>query len=576
MLILLQVLIEIAVQILLGMRVPFALAILGAAALAVLLWLATFQWLEIRRMIQIWLVGPMWFFPILGPGFLCAFLYSLSIFLVPALHSASFLFAVSLVAGVILIMFFPRSPSNKWFRWWVPYAVWVYFWWAATRGLHYGLTGILTITLPALVIAELALLIVSNFVLPFPDNEPYRGENSKSPPGLVPTFSQELDDLIALFRYPENTEICEQWIQNLRKALRCLITYGLGTNYPYHVVIDEKFTERTEGIRTWLPAEDKLVKRADGDNFGDFLSGPGIVLTGSDHAVVLSTGLKFKGARGPGLVFTDMSDTPTEVIDLRIQLRAFPAQARTKDGIGVRVVTFIPFQIGAGGQKPKLGEGFPYRTSDVFKAVQAQQVKHQKLTQAPGDVEKVAWYDLPQAVGEHIMNENLSRFEFDDFYAPFELIDNPNDHPRSRIAKNLRDELDKVLPGWGIQRIGGGISDIKPQDPQVIEQRIEAWKADWARQITIHRAAGQSRRLQMVEQARAQAQIDVILSIGEQIEQLRAAGADGIVGYFIDLLENLSNRSQVRGLIPGETGRLVRRLRGVDGIEMGEEYTDAA
>ncbi len=565
MLILLQVLIEIAVQILLGMRVPVALSVLGAAALAVLLWLATFPRKEIQGMLLRWI----------GISIFYAFLYSFLIFLVPGLERPIVLFLIGLPVGLLISMSFTRSPNNKWFRWWVPYAVWVYFWWAATRGLHYGFIGILTITLPALIIAELGLLIASNFVLPFPDNEPYRGENP-TPPGLVPTFGQELRDLIALFRYSENTEHRKTWVQNLRTAMRCLITYALGTHYPYHVVIDEKFTERTEGIRTWLPSEEKLVKRVEGDGFGDFLSGPGIVLTGSDQAVVLSTGLKFKGAKGPGVIFTDMSDTPTEVIDLRVQLRAFPSQARTKDGIGVKVFTFIPFQIGAGGQKPKLGEGFPYRASDVFKAVHAQQVKHQDLTQVPGNTDKIAWYDLPQTIGEHIMHDKLSRFEFDEFYAPFELIDDPSEHPRSRIAQNLRDELDQVLPDWGIQRIGGGISNILPQDSQVIKQRIEAWKADWARQITRHRAAGQSRRLQMVEQARAQAQIDIILSIGERIEELRAGGADVIVDYFVGLLENLSNRSQIRGLIPGETGRFVRGLRGTDGIEMEEGYTDAA
>jgi hypothetical protein len=378
----------------------------------------------------------------------------------------------------------------------------------------------------------------------------------------LPTFREEILDFIDLLRYPQNKEARKEWFQQRRTALRCLLTHALGSNYPYYVVIDEKINERTEEIRTWLTGEERLIRRLDGDLFSDFLSGPGIVLTGCDHAVVISSNAVFRGAKGPGVIFTDIYESPTHVIDLRVQLRAFPVEAWTKDGIGIKVGIFIPFQIGTGDAKTQLGKGFPYRSSDAFKAVHAEMMQVD-LTQAPDNVKKLEWYDLPQLIGEPIVRDIISRYEFDELYAPFELYEDFNAHPRARIAKELRDRLDKELPAVGIKRVGGGISDLEP-DERVIDQRIEAWRAEWMRKITFQRATGQSTRIRTVEKARAQAQIDVILDIAKRIERLRETGApvpvDAILLYFVEVLEHLLQRVALHDLLPRDVDTIVQYL----------------
>jgi hypothetical protein len=244
-------------------------------------------------------------------------------------------------------------------------------------------------------------------------------------------------------------------------------------------------------------------------------------------------------------------------------------EARTKDGIAIRVTTFIPFQIGTGKEKPALGKGFPYRATDVFKVAHAQLIEHADPSQVPESMEEQKWCDLPRLAGERIVREIISRYEFDELYAPFELHADHGQDPRSRIAKELGDQLDQVLPGWGIQRIGAGIGNLEPVDKRVVEQRIEAWRADWARKIMLQQAAGQAKRLRMVEQARAQAQIDIVLGIGKRLEQLRAAGApaplDAIVLYFIEMLEELAGKSALRKLLPGDMDTIMQRARGAIG-----------
>jgi hypothetical protein len=542
-------------ELLLVMALPLLLVVVGAGALAALLWLATFSQKHIRAMVIRWFTV----------GLMCVSFYAILASAVALLKGPLFFLVVTMILGLLLPMTFRRTPGSKSFHWWALYFIWAYYWVAALLGWRSGLVGLFTITLPALIVAEVGLFIVAGAILPFPDPDLHRRDRPAPTPGSALTLKQQVQDLIALFRYPENETARKQWLEQRRTALRCLLTYALGTNYPYYVVIDEKITERTEDSRTWLTDEDRLVKRLDGDAFGDFMAGPGIVLTGSDHAVVLSTGLRFKGARGPGVVFTGMSETPKQVIDLRPQLRAFPVEAWTKDGIAVEVTTFTPFQIGTGKKKPTLGTGFPYRASDVFKAIHAQPMAHQDLSQTPGNLKPLKWYDLPELVGERTVREIISRYEFDELYAPFELHEDPALDPRSQIAAELEKELERVLPELGLQRIGSGISNLMPVDKRAIEERIEAWKADWTREIMMQQAASQSERLRTVEQARAQAQIDVILTISERMEQLRSTGdpvpMNEMVSYFIEILEKLARESRLRQFLPTGMDDVMRRAR---------------
>lgn len=470
-----------------------------------------------------------------------------------------------LIAAIVGFPFFAfikfLEPTNKRFRWWIIYLVWLYVWWVALLGWRSGWLGLLTVTLPALLVAGGGLFFVAGFLLPFPAQELYRGKRTGRKLGDVPTLADELKDFIALLRYRQNRGALKERIHQHRMALRSLVSFALGTNFPYYVVIDEKITERTEDSRTWLPDKDRLIKRLDGDLFGNFMAGPGIVLTGCDHAVSISTGLKAKGAKGPGIVFTYTAESPTHVLDLRTQLRAFPVEALTKDGIAVRVVTFLPFRIGAGNERPELGKGFPYRASDAFKATHADQTYHIGMSQTADSVKELRWYDLPELFGERIIRDILSRYSFDELYAPFEVQDESTPIPRLKIAAELRERLDKILPQYGIQRMGGGISNLLPVDPAVIERRIEAWQSSWTRKIMLQLAEGQSRRLRFVEQARAQAQIDLVLAIGKRLEQLRELGMYGIANYFIMVLEELANKPTLRNLLPRDVAQVLQITR---------------
>jgi len=339
------------------------------------------------------------------------------------------------------------------------------------------------------------------------------------------------------------------------KALRCLLSFTIRTNYPYYVIVDA------------ADEEERLVERVPGRAARRFTSnenydivGPGLVLSGCDYAVVITDGLKFKGAQGPGVVFTGRYDRPVQTIDLRPQLRILHVEALTKDGIAVKVPTFAPCQIEAGGEQPSLGRPFPYRKSAVFKAFHAQELEH-----VPGGTKQRKWYELPEMVTRRAVQGIIAGYTFDELCAPYDLFE-PGEDPRSRIAAGLTEQLQKELTPLGIHVLGGGIGNLLPADEAVLQQRTASWQADWTRKIMLRQAEGEAERLRIVEQARAEAQTSMILALGKRIEQLgagrAAVPAEVIAGWFLEIMQEMAKRPLVRRLLPEDTVRMMERISG--------------
>ena len=329
-----------------------------------------------------------------------------------------------------------------------------------------------------------------------------------------------------------------------RNAFRALLSFILGTNYPYYRLED-------------VPKEDRrLAKQADArvklpPSKGLPFVGPGLVSTGSNHAVVISDGLRFKGVQGPGVVLTGAWDRPVQTIDLRQQLRMFPVEALTKDGIGVEVEVFASFQIKRDRSSLELGKPIPYRKRAVFQAYLAQRQEH-----SPDAVTECRWDDLPAIVGRRALQRILATYTFDELYQPYDI---PGQHqsPRSEIVDRFRKEIDQALMDVGIQTLGVGIGNLLPKNADVVlGQRIASWQARWARDITLIEADGQSERMRMVEEARAEAQSSLILALGRRLEELsvidQALPAKEIATWFLETLQEMTRQPLVQQLLSQE------------------------
>lgn len=382
-------------------------------------------------------------------------------------------------------------------------ALWAWFWLATLRGYaRGGWVGVLLVSVPACIVPFIVLRVVSHYLLPL--REPgQRGQ-----------------------------------------AFKGLLTFVMGTNYPYYIIRSDEWDKSKVGHQTQMG----------GSAFGLLLAGPGVVISRCDHAPVVSDGVKFKGVKTPGVSFTAFADSVPQAIDLREQLRAFTVEARTKDGIGVKFLAFTPFRIDPGEEMPRLGQPFPFRASAAFKALhQAQLIEHTGKGQVPERMEVRLWDDLPRVLGTRILRDIIAEYRFDDLCAPYQLAEDP----RTQIAKDFRERLSNELKECGIKLVGGGVSNLLPAEKnrrQIFEQRIRNWQVHWVRHVMQQQAEGQRSRLRQIEKARAQAQVEAIQAISNRLAQLQETEAvispEEIVALFINVIERMAMRPWVRRLLP--------------------------
>jgi regulator of protease activity HflC (stomatin/prohibitin superfamily) len=337
------------------------------------------------------------------------------------------------------------------------------------------------------------------------------------------------------------------------KVFSFLRDYLVHANYPAYVVVDERHEE------------DQVEERVSGNRFAGSVElgqlspiAPGFVLTDCNHAVAISSGTKFKGVHGPGVILTGYADQIVRVFDLRPQLRAFHVEALTRDGIKIRVLAFVPFKIDSRGRQSQLGDSLPYNKNAAHKAFLAEKVEREDK-----ETTRQAWHRLPRIAAERILQNIISTYNFDDLYGPYQLGREP---PRKAIAQAFREQLAAELEPLGIQLVGGGISDLEPADPRVYEERVRSWRAEWTRKVTLKRAEGQAEWLRMVERARAEAQADLILSLGRQLEELSteqtALRPEAALSLLVSILDGLMGQQPTLGqLLPEETLQALSEIR---------------
>jgi regulator of protease activity HflC (stomatin/prohibitin superfamily) len=266
------------------------------------------------------------------------------------------------------------------------------------------------------------------------------------------------------------------------QALRSLVTFTLGTNYPLHLIRD-----------------DSAKPRVDGNPDGELFAGPGVVLVDPAHVAVLVTrGTAFSRLCPPGLTFTDRYERVHQVIDLRPQLRSFNVEALTRDGVPLQVLAFVVFKIQSGQARPRLGTAFPFRPGAVYRAVFEQPVSNQGQTAS-------RWDALVPVTADRLLCEILRDYTCDQLSEPF----NPTADPRSEIQQKLVAALAREVSPWGIDVLDGGIGDLKP-DEEVIDGRIESWKATWKRRRQEWKTEADEDARRAIQDAHAQVEAEFV------------------------------------------------------------------
>lgn len=357
-----------------------------------------------------------------------------------------------------------------------------------------GLLGLLTITLPSIIVFWGGLFMISHHLLPL------------------------------------------HYGNEVPKAFRSLITFALGTNFPYHVLQGRE-----------------LDQRVDGNPYGQFFAGPGIVLTGPAHAPIIWDGVAFKRVGEPGLAFTHRFETVFAIVDLRPQFRSFYAEAATKDGIRIRSLIAICFRLSNGGQEPQIGGSFPVDQESVYAAVWSGPA-------ASGERQGV-WDDRVPVEVVRVWRELIRQYRENELQTSYDPTSALHAEIRQEFTKLLREELE----GMGIELIDSWMCGVEPVQNIIIRKRVEVWWDSVAAHVQTTDGERSSGTVWELEQAYFQAQRSLLSVFQSTAEQHNGQAANFVAGVavlkFVDAVESMAADLQAPEVLPSDTGRILGHLR---------------
>ncbi|MEA3309611.1 MAG: SPFH domain-containing protein [Chloroflexota bacterium] len=379
---------------------------------------------------------------------------------------------------------------------------------------------------------------------------------------------------------------CSQLVRALRTphnlAMRSMLTFILGTNYPY-IAVEERST----------------TTRVPGDHFKSILAGPGIILTPPDQTVAIGDGKQFKRVPTPGVVFTHNFESIQEVLDLRPQLRTFTVQAKTKDGIPVSVLAFVPHRLDPRQRAeekaiPRLGHAYPFNEENIFKALHHEAVNYRREGAGPQQVElreKGGWDTTVPRKAQEILVNVLADYTFDELCASFDRRRDPRTEIRDRFMAELKSAVETdtrhgPLPAsaWGIQIVGGGISNILPpddaawQEDTVWRARIDNWRTKWDSKALPVLAKGRAIALQRIQKARLESHFQLIERLAKRLQQMnnhtptKDALRDVVAWYFADTIEEIIGDPTSQATLPPQAIASLAEIKGTVELRKGKHH----
>jgi len=344
--------------------------------------------------------------------------------------------------------------------------------------------------------------------------------------------------------------VCYVWLTGIFFTY-CLYLFGASRNVlppgAEHEAGDEAetlpegYTAAKEGMRLlffhavrWLPAGLRarlgFAFRAPPapvpESFGVY--GAGIVP--SHLALAIGRGLGVTRAAGPGYVRLNRGEHILKTIDLRLQFRQQPAQAVTRDGIPLNTSVSTLFRVRRPPHSDEItsdANPYPYSPETIFRLLYANSLD--------ADAEK-SWSErLCPQVAAALVRE-VSQYTIDQLYQPAgaplqETAVVPIVQIRDEIAAQFQRDMHTIFEFEResenpLQVLSADFSELEPP-PEVRQQRIESWRAEWRQRQRQHEAEAEKEALLTQQAARARAELDLIHDLTEMIHTIhQATGSD--------------------------------------------------
>lgn len=311
----------------------------------------------------------------------------------------------------------------------------------------------------------------------------------------------------------------------------------------------------------------------------EVIGGPAWLIVSDFSAAVLERGSGFSRIVGPGITFLLPHERVRGAIDLQTQHRTVREKVMTKDGLPIEVDVEIGFRItektlpGDAPPEPppplglitrlkqKLGFHIPpalLESSRVhrFSREAVRRAVYEAAVFSPDRAPD--WAASFSNIRAGDISDQLVEMRLDEIMSP----DRP-DHPlrevparglaeARRVAEQQQSGIDVIDMTMGQVELSKGYKD------PVVEQMFTNWRAEWNRRATVLDAQGKARKMQLTEEARAEAQANMIQALTEGFRIATGENATAnvtrevIVLRFIDTLEALTQNqsSDAKGKSP--------------------------
>ena len=285
--------------------------------------------------------------------------------------------------------------------------------------------------------------------------------------------------------------------------------------------------------------------------------GTGVILVGVAKAAVMQTAVRFSRIVGSGVHFIHRSEQVKSAVDLHHQFRSTLVQASTKDAVPIRATVFCVFRIAPGIAPTPKGNEFGFSEERIRQVLFNQEGVDERN-------QEYTWDDYVVQVVVARFREIMGRFRLDQLFAP----DDPDQVPRLMLTSTLntavRNDLDKrgielVLAGFGTLSFDQSVRE------QILEQRIDSWKAQWDARVAGRLAAGEAEAQRLRQEARAAAQWELVQGMINGLEAARGLAdinpADLVTWQLLNAVESMSADPAIQPLIPQETMNALVNIR---------------
>ncbi len=275
---------------------------------------------------------------------------------------------------------------------------------------------------------------------------------------------------------------------------------------------------------------------AEKDAYTKWLGGPAGLVIMDGTALYLERGNHFSRVVGPGIAFLEKHERIKEIFDLRPQAHTGNVEAWTKDGIKVGFQAKIICRIGdANGtvftedldpSPLAKDEGIPGENTPIFpcdplcvrKAAERNTTKRKIGKDGKEELYESCWLDGAWGTVQGTLANYISRHHLEELF-----VANSHNVTGQILSGEVREKLRDMLDHNLMKDIGVTLMDIQIENftlEQLIhEKRVEKWMAQWQAKAEVRSAIADAEWTKAVENARAEAQRDLIVQIADGLSE---------------------------------------------------------